>query len=351
MEEPALTPPQIDNLQDMLKSVDASNCWLALHLLEQQASLPPALLSALLGVYTYYYKNKELQKLAKKILNKKGKKAVVKFLRNSPKKGFEEWTVYQWEEYTHELEEQTQLPALPLVAHWYALEQEDPKYLKLYTATIAKLPPAERQEKARAYWTPRVQGSTVWVKPSDGLLLEDLVAWQYIDQVVAAPHWGVFHLIFKHLKQVHTFTLQGAEEYPRNADILLPNGFEQLQNLHTLKLLNIISVSKKAWKIVKSLPQLKKIVVTLCDQYPELMGYYFFTFVTVEELHISGQYLTLDIAIHKLPNLKKLYIADSTLDHAPLFFEALGQLEHLQEVHFHPALHQAYLDYLAIKKQ
>jgi hypothetical protein len=347
MEESALTATQTENLQDLLKSHEASNCLLALHLLEQQSNVSPGLLSTVLGVYTYYNKNKELHKLAKKILNKKGKKAVVKFLRNTPKKGFEEWTVYQWEEYTHELAAQTHLPALPLVALWYALRPDDPKYLKLYTATVAKLPALERQEKARAYWAPRLNGSTVYVKPSDGLLLADLVAWKPIEQVVADPHWGIFNLIFKHLHRVHTVTLRGVQEYQRNADILLPNGFEQLKNLRTLELLNITSVSKKAWGIVKRLPQLKKIVVTLCDQQQERSGYYFFTFVTVQELHISGKHLTLDIAIHKLPNLKKLYISHSTLEHAPAFFEALSQLEHLEAVHFHPTLHQAYLDYKA----
>ena len=148
MEQSALTVAQTENLQIMLQSHDLSNCLLALHLTEQQASLSPSLLSTILGVYTYYNANREVSKLAKKILNKKGKKAVVKFLRATPKKGFEDWTVYQWQEYTNELEEQTHLPTLPLVALWYALRPEDPKHLKLYTAAVAKLPAQERQGKS-----------------------------------------------------------------------------------------------------------------------------------------------------------------------------------------------------------
>ncbi|MFK7797327.1 MAG: hypothetical protein AB8E82_07715 [Aureispira sp.] len=347
MDSVVLTAQEVEHLQTMLYSSDASNCLLALHLLAQQSTIPPRLLSSILGVYTYYNQQEEYSKLARKILNKKGKKKLVKFLRNTPKKGFETWTVYQWEEYTNQLEAHTPLPALPLVTFWYQQAPNDPRYLKLYTATIAKLPVAERQEKARAYWAPRIHGSTVYVKPADGLLLEDLVAWQNIYQVIANPHWAVFNLIFKHLRLVHTFTLQGVEEYPRNADLLLPNGFEQLPNLHTLELLGISSVSKKAWRIIKQLPQLKKIVITLCDQAQEYMGYYFFTLTTVEELHISGQYLTLDIALHKLPQLKRLYIRHSTLKDSTTFFEALSQLEHLEEVHFHSALQQAYEGYLA----
>jgi Leucine-rich repeat (LRR) protein len=346
MEPIALTAQEIEHLQTMLYSSDASNCLLALHLLEQQSTIPPELLSAILGVYTYYNKQEAYSKLARKILNKKGKKKLVKFLRNTPKKGFETWTVYQWEEYTNQLEEETPLPALPLVTFWYQQVPNDPRYLKLYTATIAQLPSAQRQEKARAECSPRVQGSTVYVKPADGLLLEDLVAWQNIRQVIADPHWAVFNLIFKHLRLVHTFTLQGVAEYPRNADILLPNGFEQLQNLQTLELLHITSVSKKAWRIIKQLPRLKKIVITLGEQAKEYIGYYFFTLVTVEELHISGQYLALDIALHKLPNLKRLYISNSTLKDSAVFFEALGQLEHLEQVHFHPELQAAYEGYL-----
>lgn len=349
MEQTALNEQQVENLQQMLQSTDPANCLLALHLAEQQATLPPTLLSSILGAYTYYHNNKDYSKLAKKILNKKGKKTLVKFLRNAPKKGFEDWTVYQWQEYANELEEQTSLPTLPLVALWYSLKQNDPIYLKLYTATIAKLPPAERQEKARAYWAPRVLGSTVLVKPSDGLLLKDLVAWQPINQVIADPHWAVFNLIFKHLQRVHTFTLKGVDEYPRNADILLPNGFESLKSLKTLELLNIVSVSKAAWRIIKRLPQLQKIIITHCDGAKESMGFYFFTLVTVEELHISGQYLNLDIAIQKLPNLRRLHISNSTLEHAPLFFEALDKLEQLEEIHFHPALYEAYQAHLAAK--
>ena len=297
-------------------------------------------------MYTYYNKQEEYSKLARKLLHKKGKKKLVKFLRNTPKKGFELWTVYQWEEYCYQLEEATPLPALPLVTFWYQQLPNDPRYLKLYTATIAQLPTAQRQEKARAYWLPRLHGSTVYVKPADGLLLEDLVAWQHIEQVVAYPHWAAFNLIFKHLRLVHTFTLQGVDEYPRNADILLPNGFEQLQNLHTLELLGITSVSKKAWRIIKQLPRLKKIVITLCDQAQEYIGYYFFTLVTVEELHMSGQHLTLDIALHKLPNLKRLYISNSTLKDSAAFFETLGQMKHLEEVYFHSELQAAYEEYL-----
>ena len=126
--------------------------------------------------------------------------------------------------------------------------------------------------------------------------------------------------------------------------LFLPKDFDQLPQLHSLELKDIVDFNPIAWQSLKDTTTLKKLTVE-AKKYPLALGV--FELTQIKELTLEGMNLSLDVPIENLINLEKLEIKKSSTDGAISFFEKLKKNTKLKTIQFHHELDQLYQSYLS----
>lgn len=158
--------------------------------------------------------------------------------------------------------------------------------------------------------------------------------------IIAKPANAFLALDLRLIQDLEQLTLTSSDE------VSLPNKTETLQQLHTLKLEQVASVSRQGWKKIKALPNLTTLIISLPDDLMHPVGFYFFTLPNIKRLFISGTELMLDFPIEKFANLEELHIESSTLIYNHELFEKMNSLVYLKKVVFHQELEESYKNHL-----
>lgn len=337
------TTAELEAIIALFYGAEASNTTLALQLLanypidESQTEI-----LAILFAISKMPQNKTRAKAAQKILSKNLRKARP-FLKDNI--SFRENTLssFQLIEYLHKVNTETDLSVLFIAKYLYKTSDYYPVYIDLYARQVQKLPKEEREIALRAYWDEHIEEQTVTIRQGEAKLTYALFELYTIKEIIAQPAIAFYESIqVKQLKGIEKITLIDSPQL-----LNLPLAIKHAPDLHTIELLEIKEIARNSWQAIKQLPKLQALTISLHSGLTSPTGFYLFTLVNLQSFAISGKQLALNFALERLPNIKELYISNSTLIGHKDLFEKIDKLVYLKNTYFHLKLERLYQSYQA----
>lgn len=339
------TATELEAIIALFYGEETSNTTLALQLLENYSiEEEQTEILAILFAISKMPQNKSRAKAAQKILSKNLRK-VRPFLKDKVYFKKNTLTSFQLIEYLYKVNLETDLSVLFIAKYLYKTSDYYPVYIDLYARQVQKLPKEEREMALKAYWEEHIEGQTVTIRQGEAKLTYALFELYTIKQIIARPAIAFYESIqVKHLKGIEKITLIDSPQL-----LNLPLAIKHAPDLHTIELLEIKEIARNSWQAIKQLPSLRSLSISLHSGLTSPTGFYLFTLVNLQSFSISGKQLALNFALERLPNIKELYISNSTLIGASDLFEKVDKLVYLENTYFHPKLEQMYQDYKSKK--